>query len=101
MTTRYQTEHYEDMARTIRTSTKCLCRLFEQDGIFATDRFDRCDVATAFADLFAADNPPFCAPCQVKLNVPTWETCAAFGHPQTGGFDPAAFLKACGLEETS
>jgi hypothetical protein len=83
MTTRYQTEHYEDVARILR---KYL-------GVLYGGK-----VAGAFADLFTADSPPVCRYCR---NTPrsAWSLCVGpSAHEYGGGFDRGRFLAACGLE---
>lgn len=56
----------------------------------------------AFADLFAADNPPTCINCAEEHG--TSEVCVTVGsrcheeHSFEGGFDRERFLAACGLE---
>jgi hypothetical protein len=99
---KYQKEHYEDVARVLRTATKCLCQRFASEGWFAPDRFDRCDIVSAFADLFAADNPRRCTYC-IYLEGTTEFCDPANGqhrdaHNFEGGFDREQFLAACGLE---
>ncbi len=75
MTTRYQKRHYEDVAQLLKDHTA-----FAEPAVQ--------DVALAFADLFAADNPLTCS-------IPD-------GHKGEcnveGGFDREQFLAACGLE---
>jgi len=58
--------------------------------------------ASQFADLFAADNPPYCIHCGAPAI--TDEVCASAGgrlydeHLFEGGFNLEQFLAACGLE---
>ncbi len=101
MNTRYQNEHYEDVTRILSTSTRHLCPLFQQGSIFHKDRFDRCDVVAAFANLFAADNPSTCLHCgqiaELGDTCPVEDEFRAH-HAHTQGFDRERFLAACGLK---
>ena len=83
MTTRYQSEHYEDVARIL--SSYRLCK--PPDGCESCHNHR--GTVRRFADLFAADNPPRC-------------TTSPYNHEYHdcvlgGGFDPDAFLVACRL----
>ncbi|KKM93912.1 hypothetical protein LCGC14_1203760 [marine sediment metagenome] len=80
MTTRYQSKHYEGVAKLIQRTNGCSIRY----------------TAGQFADLFAADNPPFCRTCNVAHTI----FYASEGmHDYDGGFNRAEFLAACGLKE--
>ena len=90
MTTRYRDEHYEDVAY-----------------IFATRGMPdivRSQLTGDFAGLFAADNPHYCADCNVRQGEEgpsgrCFEARHRRGHLFVGGFDRKWFLEACGLEE--
>lgn len=77
---KYQEQHYEDVARTLRDYW---------GRAFNSGRVPRGE-ARAFADLFYNDNPPGCSvgshdgPCTPACRI--------------DGFDRERFLKACGLE---
>ncbi|KKL57997.1 hypothetical protein LCGC14_2229830 [marine sediment metagenome] len=93
MTTRYQKRHYEDVA--------CILHKYYK-GIAYGPGYNAC-VASDFADLFAADNPPndYCGDCGIQppFHVPCTEKEEhAIYHYQ--GFNRAQFLAACGLEAT-
>ncbi len=91
MTTRYQTEHYEDVAELLHGAIEHAER--EQ-------RFVDVDLVYEFAALFAADRPPS-SRCWTCGNSKEAEpTCTRpDGEHRFGGFDRAQFLTACGLEE--
>ena len=74
---RYTEEHYEDVARLLDTYCGVTVRLIAQD----------------FADLFAADNPRV---CEVGSNHGPDDICGP--ACLRGGFNHAAFLRACGIE---
>ena len=83
MTTKYQTEHYEDVAKLIQRTNGCSIRY----------------TAEQFADLFAADYPPYCSYCG-RSSKADRSVCddPTLHHNFQGGFDKAKFLAACGLE---
>ena len=85
---RYTKQHYEDVARI----------LFEHSG-YTTAMVVTDDITHAFADLFAADNPPNsrCWNCGDDKGTTSICTRPNEGH-NYGGFDRDQFLKACGLE---
>ncbi len=93
MTTRYQKEHYEDVARIL------------SDAIGIASDCDRPDcgckvespaIAQDFADLFAADNPKRCS---FHHNAVVHNEIGYLnGDCHIGGFDRERFLAACGLE---
>ena len=97
MTTRYQSKHYEDVARLLnKQPVASVGSLYQAVKRMGED----------FADLFAADNPRICNICR----APKGETALCFGsvlgrasnppgeHNFQGGFDRTQFLAACGLE---
>ena len=97
MTTRYQSEHYEDVARLLSTvSVQHNSRLKAKGGMEVVVQ-----LISDFAGLFAADNPPddYCGYCGVQppFHVPCLENTehSIYHHK---GFYRADFLSACGLE---
>ena len=94
MTTRYQTQHYEDVARFIAD----IRRLQYSTPGGATPAY----MADWFADLFAANNPASCIHCGDDVGTAVGCTNANGRtydeHLFEGGFDRDRFLKACGLE---
>ena len=103
MTTRYQEKHYEDVARILKTIWECHCNSpYDPNEPECADCQTRNGMARTFADLFAADNPPYCIHCGAPAI--TDEVCASAGgrlydeHPFEGGFNREQFLAACGLE---
>ena len=84
MTTRYQNEHYEDVAgllkRHVGSQTSAAAHVFTVD------------IVKEFADLFAADNPPNC-----YVNGEHNGPCSKENGCLHGGFDRERFLAACGL----
>lgn len=97
MTTRYQKQHYEEQAKLLRdyvTSGGC--------GADEPKDPKGSRIINSFADLFAADNPPYCGCCQAE-HPREGEVCTAAEYGTPGdhnflGFDRAQFLAACGLE---
>lgn len=94
---KYQRQHYDDVARVLSHARA-------HEPRFGTGEFTAIGQAIIdFADLFAADNPPYCQYCR---NTPTPASAATqcvqvhLGEPHEyiGGFDRERFLKACGLE---
>ena len=81
MSSRYTKEHYEDVARIIRS---------QPWGINESTQ-----IAEDFAALFATDNPPICRLCGAN---PGDDTSA--GHDFIDGFKRTDFLTACGLESS-
>ncbi len=75
MTTRYQTEHYEDVAAILKFHCGQVSIVVVGD----------------FADLFAADNPKRCT-FHGDHNIGYSKDC------KITGFDREQFLAACGLE---
>ncbi|KKL74974.1 hypothetical protein LCGC14_2059480 [marine sediment metagenome] len=84
MTTRYQSKHYEDVARIIAVE------MDDHPGRPNRTPTLRA-VARQFADLFAADNPKRCT-FHGDHNIGYSEDC------KITGFDREQFLAACGLE---
>ena len=86
MTTRYQKEHYEDVARVLS---------YHITAAGMDDERERMQwlawVAESFIDLFAADNPPACQ----AFHGPGHDSSCKL----TGGFNREQFLIACGLKE--
>jgi len=92
MTTRYQKSQIEDTARILKTMWECHCNSpHDPNGPECAGCQTRDGMVSAFADLFAADNP---------------KRCTFHGDHNTGysvdceitGFDREQFLAACGLE---
>ena len=88
MTTRYQKRHYEDVARILLEFV-----LLSHVGPMTRD------LVNTFADLFAADNPPFCSDCGDEKGTTSicTHSCGSH-HVFIRGFDREQFLAACGLE---
>ncbi len=78
MTTRYQSEHYEDVARIL------------QQHVHLPRHIEQRQLVEDFADLFAADNPPRCSTCGASV-------CSQRGHVFVSGFNCEQFLADCGL----
>ncbi|KKM16764.1 hypothetical protein LCGC14_1682620 [marine sediment metagenome] len=90
MTTRYQKNQIEDVARILRERT---CGDFNEPSLMAVE------IMEDFADLFAADNPMGCAECG-RLQSAAPKPCPSGElHRFTWGFDRWQFLAACRLEE--
>ena len=86
MTTRYQKEHYEDVARVLSYHTTAAGMDDERERMQWLTW-----IAKSFIDLFAADNPPQC---------PSGQHPAPYaGNCRPVGFDRKWFLAACGLEK--
>ena len=102
---RYSKKHYEDVAE-----------ILSEHGGYVTARVVTDDIVRAFADLFAADNPPTCLehtdasayPIDAQHHAssdhvdvkgePSPEDCQCIeGGGRFGGFDREQFLTACGL----
>ncbi|KKL19118.1 hypothetical protein LCGC14_2468650, partial [marine sediment metagenome] len=88
MTTRYQNEHYEDVARTLKAHRGCVmgCAKAKDDSWCPPN------LAQGFADLFAADNPPFCRTCDTSHSI--FHASEGLHDYDTGGFDRERFLAA-------
>ena len=93
---RYSKEHYEDVAEVLSAYTR--------DGPSNTEYYgarQAQQITEDFADLFAADNPPYCINCGAPAI--TDEVCVSAGgrpydeHLFEGGFNSGRFLTACGL----
>ncbi|KKL16524.1 hypothetical protein LCGC14_2494730 [marine sediment metagenome] len=102
MTTRYQKEHYEDVANVLASATRYSGKTEEGEYFCSVDPDE---VAQALAHLFAADNPLACTDCG-RLQSASSKRCPAMRpiessglHRFTWGFDGEQFLTACGLEE--
>ncbi len=85
MTTRYQKEHYEDVAGLLRAAQEMFGEENEVIGI----------LAHSVSILFAADNPRKCRGCGLVENI---NNALHQGYDWGGGFDREQFLAACGLE---
>ncbi len=108
MTTRYQSEHYEDVIRIMKPYMELRS---EPDHFLVTERSAVTAGARAvvldFADLFAADDPPsvYCGYCGTTEGNPSPILCPERGLDKVHsfvyhkGFDREQFLAACGLEE--
>ncbi len=87
---RYSKQHYEDVAE-----------ILSEHGGYVTARVVTDDIVRAFADLFAADNPPRCVNCGEPATTTGGGSChyvPQLGeHNFEGGFDRERFLAACGL----
>ncbi len=90
---RYSKGHYEDVADILRLRYNYYHSYEPRIALGST--------AQAFADLFAADNPPTCIHCGddegttavcISANGRTYDE-----HLFEGGFDRTAFLRACGI----
>lgn len=82
---KYQEQHYEDVAKVIRPYT-------------VVDRGVWQNLTEDLADLFVADNPPTCLACGDREGKTSICTCSCGGHHAfRGGFDRERFLEACGL----
>ena len=63
MASKYREQHYEDVAE-----------ILSEHGGYITARVVTDSIVRAFADLFAADNPPLCPNCKVdRKNAPGFE----------------------------
>ena len=82
---KYQEQHYEDVARML------------SDQMLDTKVTFNC-LAQRFANLFTADNPTQCTHCGDERGTTSICTRPNEGHHFEGGFDRERFLKACGLE---
>ncbi|KKM83068.1 hypothetical protein LCGC14_1313210 [marine sediment metagenome] len=85
MTTRYQSEHYEDVARLLEGNTL----------LSDSHKINKLNLVGAFADLFAADNPRRCTAhvaCPYRYSDGRDNDCHVYG------FNREQFLAACGLE---
>jgi hypothetical protein len=91
MKTRYQEKHYEDVAGILNTHRTSQTR-------WAWSNAASTVLAKAFADLFAADNPPGCIHCNKSPGVSSACRSPYMRHHFEGGFDREQFLAACGLE---
>ncbi len=86
MTTRYQSEHYEDVAGILKDQLSSTPPLNWVGHIAETETNATVKrIAGRFADLFAADNPSGCGP-------------GIHDGPCFYSFDRKQFLAACGLE---
>ena len=85
MTTRYQKRHYEDVAEIV------LNHIWHRPVGYMSR-----DLAEDFADLFAADNPPFCSDCGDEKGTTICTHSCGDHHAFIGGFDREQFLTACG-----
>ncbi len=83
---RYTKQHYEDVAKLLSDSS----------GYIGTADAVVTSLINDFADLFAADNPPFCRNCDIPHSVHYVQREGL--HEYTGGFNRKPFLEACGLE---
>ncbi|KKN75221.1 hypothetical protein LCGC14_0382200 [marine sediment metagenome] len=98
MTTRYQTKHYEDVARLLQYHLAATDG--PTDALLGAHSVVQLLIAD-FADLFAADNPPHCTHCSrpgTTGDLTILLTKAGEKHNREGGFDREQFLEACGLE---
>ena len=105
MTTRYQKSQIEDVARILKTMWECHCNSpHDPNGPECAGCQTRDGMVGAFADLFAADNPPTCTKCgvlcatQQAVSLCANDAFAGENHQWSGGFDRERFLAACGLE---
>ena len=86
MTTRYQNEHYEDVAGVIASFVRCQVSVL--GGAHGAE------MADAFANLFTADNPRKCLGCGLIEDA---SNTLHQGYDWGEGFDRERFLAACGL----
>ncbi len=96
MTTRYQKSHIEDVADLFRRAFT-----WAQEKNVSSECLEV--FVETFADLFAADNPEVCRYCEATEATAKVRCVGHEGDPFhnfEGGFDPDAFLEACGLEES-
>jgi len=83
--TKYQKEHYEDVAQLLRDHAASAEPAVQ-------------DLALAFANVFTADNPRICLYC-CRADKETTQFCTDPGEGHTfSGFDRELFLAACGLK---
>jgi hypothetical protein len=97
MTTRYQKQHYEDVAEIIKAE---LARRRERGSpSFGKALTLPTPLVDDFADLFAADNPPSTRCWHCGASEGTMPPCRYPAQEHNyGGFDREQFLAACGLE---
>ena len=98
MTTRYQKEHYEDVADVL-LNTNPVMRFDPPYSV--RDSLQRATIVAliqGFADLFTADNPPVCGYCGRSDGGDCWESPDHTHDSYVGGFNREQFLVACGLE---
>jgi len=83
MSNRYQTEHYEDVAKILSKDARTVEIVTE-------------DIARDFANLFAADNPQRCT---AHVACPYNHSDGRDNDCHIYGFNRAQFLTACGLKK--
>ncbi|KKL16312.1 hypothetical protein LCGC14_2496890 [marine sediment metagenome] len=90
MITRYQKEHYEDVARVLSYHTTAAGMDDEQERMQWLTW-----IAKSFIDLFAADNP---RRCTAHVACPYHHSDGRDNDCHIYGFNRERFLEACGLE---